>query len=131
MFDPYPGSHYRNILMLRPGRCSGLQLDIMLGRQVQILQVCFYNGGSSGLRRCLASIVTRRIRFPRPPPSLWSRHIVVIIPACLVGYRGSIPRGIAKLWIVVFMVTSWFAKPVYCASGNSSILLLSTKFISM
>ena len=26
----------------------------------------------------------------------WSRHIVVIIPACLVGYRGSIPRGIAN-----------------------------------
>ena len=25
------------------------------------------------------------------------------------------------------MVTSWFAKPVYCESGNSSILLLSTK----
>ena len=29
------------------------------------------------------------------------------------------------------MVTSWFAKPVYCESGNSSILLLSTKFISL
>ena len=26
----------------------------------------------------------------------WSCHIVVIIPACLVGYRGSIPRKIAK-----------------------------------
>ena len=25
-----------------------------------------------------------------------SCHIVVIIPACLVGYRGSIPRRIAK-----------------------------------
>ena len=28
---------------------------------------------------------------------IWSRHIVVIIPACLVGYRGSIPRGIASI----------------------------------
>ena len=34
-----------------------------------------------------------------------------------------------SLWIVVFMVTSWFAKPVYCESGNSSILLLSTNFL--
>ena len=32
-------------------------------------------------------------------------------------------------WIVVFMVTSWFAKPVYFEKGNSSILLLSTKFM--
>ena len=27
---------------------------------------------------------------------IWPCHIVVIIPACLVGYRGSIPRRIAK-----------------------------------
>ena len=27
---------------------------------------------------------------------IWSCHIVAIIPACLVGYRGSIPRRIAK-----------------------------------
>ena len=30
--------------------------------------MCFYNGGSNGLRRCLASSVTRRVRFPRLPP---------------------------------------------------------------
>ena len=27
-------------------------------------------GGSNGLRRSLARIVTRRVRFPRPPPIL-------------------------------------------------------------
>ena len=29
----------------------------------------------------------------------------------------------------MFMVTSWFAKPVYSEKGNSSILLLSTKLM--
>ena len=38
-----------------------------------IHEVCFYNGGSNGLRRSFARIVTRRVRFPRLPPIYSSR----------------------------------------------------------
>ena len=34
-----------------------------------IHEVCFYNGGSNGLRVCFASILSRRVRFPRSPPN--------------------------------------------------------------
>ena len=34
-------------------------------------------GGSSGLRVCLASILSRRVRYPRPPPSLWLASVTV------------------------------------------------------
>ena len=37
--------------------------------QSKVNNSVFQYGGSSGLRRCLASIVSRRVRFPRPPPN--------------------------------------------------------------
>ena len=40
--------------------------------------------------------VSGRGSIPRRSTKLWSCHIVAIIPACLVGYRGSIPRRIAS-----------------------------------
>ena len=33
--------------------------------------MCFYNGGSSGLRGILARFLSRRVRFPRLPPILY------------------------------------------------------------
>ena len=53
------------------------------------------------------------VRFRYPAPSFWPHHIVVIIPACLVGYRSSILRGVAKFMEDSVLGTSWFAKPVY------------------
>ena len=37
-----------------------------------------------------------QVRSLSPPPKFWPCHIVVIIPACLVGYESSILSKVAK-----------------------------------
>ena len=49
----------------------------------------FDNGDSNGLRRCLASILSRRIRFPRSPPNFKNRFIglsLVYVPICFLFF---------------------------------------------
>ena len=48
-------------------------------------------GGSNGLRRCLASIVTRRVRFPRPPPikDKCKHELVESTKLCIGSVNGS------------------------------------------
>ena len=50
---------YRNVQMLRPGRCSGLQLRTFPGRQVQFLRVRFYKNNGR-----IAQLVEQRIENP-------------------------------------------------------------------
>ena len=56
-------------------------------------------GGSSGLRRSLARIVTRRIRFPRPPPIRFS-SIVAVQHLHTVRCVSSILTWTTKLWAI-------------------------------
>ena len=37
--------------------------------------MCFYNGGSNGLRGILARFLTRRVRFPRLPPNMGFEYV--------------------------------------------------------
>lgn len=75
---------------------EGTGLSIQL-RRVRFPSTAPNNGGSSGLRICFASRLTRRVRFPRLPPIILCSSTRFRTPAFQVGKTGSSPVQSTKL----------------------------------
>ena len=92
--------------------------------------MCFYNGGSRGLRSCFASILSRGVRYPRPPPvtmyrELQSRHLYTEYPE----RRDSSSPCSEAVRMCFFMRGSYSGNTLaFQAKARSSILLPRSKF---
>ena len=67
------------------------------------------------------------VQFQRSPPILSRVRLAAMPPGLGPGFRGFESHMRDQFIDSSAWDASWFAKPVYCESGNSSILFLSSK----
>ena len=99
-----------------------------------LVLVYFLNGGSSGLRCCLASIMSRRVRFPRPPPNYLSKALSGCVHGLGPCGPGSNPGRETNLCSIRLMVRHRFCSPaigVRFLDGAPGLRMLTANFYTL